>query len=96
MIEIQDLAFRYRGNEAYALSGVSLSIPLGAIVGITGPASSGKTTLTRAINGLIPHMFAGDYAGSVKIGEPRGMAGTPGHPKAVLRMATGTPRPRAA
>ena len=52
MIEIQDLAFRYRGNEAYALSGVSLSIPLGAIVGITGPASSGKTTLTRAINGF--------------------------------------------
>jgi len=70
MIEIQDLAFRYRGNEAYALSGVSLSIPLGALVGITGPASSGKTTLMRAINGLIPHMFAGDYAGSVKIGEP--------------------------
>jgi branched-chain amino acid transport system ATP-binding protein len=36
------------------LKGISLSVPDGKIVGIVGPNGHGKTTLLRAISGLVP------------------------------------------
>ena len=36
-------------------------------MGITGAAGSGKSTLTYALNGIIPHCYPGDFYGSVKI-----------------------------
>ncbi|MFR3090930.1 MAG: hypothetical protein ACLTMP_03610 [Eggerthella lenta] len=49
------------------VSGIDLDIPDGAFVGITGAASSGKSTLTYALNGIIPHCYPGDYHGSVVV-----------------------------
>ena len=68
MIEIQELTFTYREEPSPALSGVSLSVPDGAFLGVIGPAGAGKTTLTRAISGVIPHHYTGDYYGSVRVG----------------------------
>jgi energy-coupling factor transport system ATP-binding protein len=67
MIEIRDFSFRYREGEAPAVRDISLSIPDGAFVGITGAAGSGKSTLTYAMNGIIPHCYPGDFYGSVTI-----------------------------
>ena len=39
----------------------------GAFVGVTGAAGSGKSTLTYAINGIIPHCYPGDFYGSVRV-----------------------------
>jgi branched-chain amino acid transport system ATP-binding protein len=36
------------------LKGISLSVPDGKVVGIVGPNGHGKTTLLRAISGLVP------------------------------------------
>ena len=36
-------------------------------MGITGAAGSGKSTLTYAFNGIIPHCYPGDFYGSVTI-----------------------------
>ena len=36
------------------LKGISLSVPDGTIVGIVGPNGHGKSTLLRAISGLVP------------------------------------------
>ena len=36
-------------------------------MGITGAAGSGKSTLTYAFNGIIPHCYPGDFYGSVII-----------------------------
>lgn len=67
MIEIKDFSFRYREGAGFAVKGVNLSIPTGAFVGITGAAGSGKSTLTYAFNGIIPHCYPGDFYGSVLV-----------------------------
>lgn len=67
MITIENLTFRYRDSKENALENINLIINEGDFVGITGESGAGKTTLTYAINGIIPHSYSGDYYGSVKI-----------------------------
>ena len=67
MIDIQDLTFTYKDEPAPALSGISLTVTDGAFLGIIGPAGAGKTTLIRAVSGIIPHHYTGDYYGSVRV-----------------------------
>mgnify|MGYP002761849307 FL=1 len=67
MIEVRNFSFRYRGASAPAVHDVSLSIPAGSFVGVTGAAGSGKSTLTYALNGIVPHCYRGDFFGSVLI-----------------------------
>ncbi|WP_245593479.1 peptidase domain-containing ABC transporter [Azospirillum halopraeferens] len=51
-ITLTDVRFRYPGAVPFALDGVSLSIEPGSIVGIMGRSGSGKTTITRLLQGL--------------------------------------------
>ena len=67
MIEIRDFSFRYREMEEPAVQDINLSIPSGSFVGITGAAGSGKSTLTYALNGIVPHCYPGDFFGSVLV-----------------------------
>lgn len=67
MIEVSQLSFRYREGEDLLLKDINLVIPDGSFVGVTGAAGSGKSTLTYALNGIIPHCYPGDFYGSVKI-----------------------------
>lgn len=67
MIQLRDFGFRYREHAECAVHDVNLDIPQGAFVGITGAAASGKSTLTYALNGIIPHCYPGDFYGSVVI-----------------------------
>jgi len=47
--------------------GFDLTVPEGEIVVLAGPSGCGKSTLLRSVNGLIPHMYSGDYEGDVKV-----------------------------
>ena len=67
MIEIKDFTFRYRESSEPVVKDINLTIPDGVFVGITGAAGSGKSTLTYAMNGIIPHCYPGDFYGSVTI-----------------------------
>lgn len=67
MIEIKDFTFQYREADTPVVKDINLVIDTGAIVGITGAAGSGKSTLTYAMNGIIPHCYPGDFYGSVRI-----------------------------
>ena len=67
MIEIKDFTFRYREGSSPVVHDVNLVIPDGSFVGITGSAGSGKSTLTYAMNGIIPHCYPGDFFGSVTV-----------------------------
>ncbi len=52
IIEAKNLCVRYRGVEA--LSDLSFSVEKGDYLGIVGPNGSGKTSLVKAILGLVP------------------------------------------
>ena len=67
MIQFNDFSFQYREGTEPVLYNVSLAIPDGTFVGITGAAGSGKSTLTYAINGIIPHCYPGDFYGEVSV-----------------------------
>ena len=67
MIEFRDFAFRYRESADPVVGDINLVIPDGTFVGITGAAGSGKSTLTYAMNGIIPHCYPGDFYGEVLI-----------------------------
>lgn len=67
IIEVSNLSFRYPGAEADTLRNVNLTIERGDFVAIVGGNGSGKTTLCKSFNGLIPHYWAGDFAGEVLI-----------------------------
>ena len=68
ILEISGLNFRYPDSPKKAVSDFNLTVPEGEIVVLAGPSGCGKSTLLRAVNGLIPHMYSGDYAGEVKVG----------------------------
>jgi ATP-binding cassette, subfamily B, bacterial HlyB/CyaB len=51
-IEFEDVTFHYPGSAAPAIKDVSFSIAPGQTVGIVGRSGSGKTTITRLLQGL--------------------------------------------
>ena len=66
MIEFKDVSFRYQESEqANSLCHIDLQIPDGQVVLLCGRSGCGKTSLTRLVNGLIPHYFAGELSGKV-------------------------------
>ena len=68
MIEINNVTFTYKSEKrSGGIRNVSLTIPDGQFVVLCGESGCGKTTLTRLINGLIPHYFEGELDGCVTI-----------------------------
>ena len=52
-IEIKNASFAYPGSERQAISGVSISIKRGEVVGIAGGNGSGKSTIVKMLSGLL-------------------------------------------
>ncbi len=64
-IEYKDFSFRYIHQKGKALEGITLEIESGSVIGILGPAGAGKSTLVKALNGLVPLVDIGYQDGDV-------------------------------
>jgi ATP-binding cassette subfamily B multidrug efflux pump len=53
-VVLDEVSFTYPGAGSPALRAVSLTVPAGSLVGVTGPVGAGKSALARVITGLFP------------------------------------------
>jgi len=67
MVTIENLNFKYKSGDDFALKDINLTIKKKEFIGVIGNSGAGKTTLTCALNGIIPHHYPGDFYGMVKI-----------------------------
>lgn len=67
MIKIDHISFSYGGENENtgAVRDIDLNIEDGQFVVLCGESGCGKTTITRLINGLIPHYYEGKMTGEV-------------------------------
>ncbi|MGE0416574.1 MAG: peptidase domain-containing ABC transporter [Acetobacteraceae bacterium] len=61
-ISFQDVSFTYSGTKRPALDRVTFSVPAGTMLGIVGRSGSGKSTMTRLLQGINR-----EYSGFLKI-----------------------------
>ena len=66
-VEIDDLTYTYPGAPQPTLRDISLQIPKGDFLAVVGNNGCGKSTLCKALNGLIPHFITGTMEGSVRV-----------------------------
>lgn len=63
MIELRDVSFQYENSDKESVSHINMSVVKGECVLLCGKSGCGKTTITKLINGLIPHMSSGRKEG---------------------------------
>jgi HlyB family type I secretion system ABC transporter len=61
-IEFDDVTFRYEGSKTPALDKMTFKVPAGTMLGLVGRSGSGKSTVTRLLQGINR-----DYSGAIKI-----------------------------
>ena len=67
LARVENLSFSYPEATAPALDAVSLELEAGQVVALLGPSGGGKSTLLRALAGLVPHFHGGSFAGRVEV-----------------------------
>jgi len=76
ILSLSKVSFRYPEQKRSALTEVSLDIQKGEFLAILGGDGSGKSTLCKTLNGLIPHHVKGVFSGDVLL-EGRSTRSTP-------------------
>ncbi|HKP52117.1 MAG TPA: ATP-binding cassette domain-containing protein [Chloroflexia bacterium] len=67
IISINNVTYRYPGGDGAALRDFSLDVEEGEFLLVAGVSGAGKSTLLRLLNGLVPHFYGGEVAGSVMV-----------------------------
>ena len=67
MISIQDVSYFYNRSKGEQIKKISMEIDKGEIILLCGKSGSGKTTVTKLVNGLIPHFLEGSLSGDIYI-----------------------------
>jgi energy-coupling factor transport system ATP-binding protein len=67
MISVKGLTFSYSDSIFPSIDDVSIEIGNSDFILLTGPSGSGKSSLCRVFNGLIPHFYGGTVAGRVSV-----------------------------
>lgn len=81
MIDLHGLSYAYPDTEHQLFDGLDLHVDAGDLLLVAGVSGTGKSTLLRVINGLVPHFHGGVLGGTVRVDGrdpvdlgPRGMA----------------------
>ncbi|MCA1834085.1 MAG: ABC transporter ATP-binding protein, partial [Actinobacteria bacterium] len=67
MIDVERLSYTYPRSAGRAIDDVTLTIDDGDFVLIAGDSGGGKSTLVRAMIGLVPHFYGGAFDGRVRV-----------------------------
>ena len=67
MIKFSNVSLIYPNSTTTVLENLNLEIQEGELVLVIGPTGSGKSSLLRLINGLVPHHTGGILAGDVSV-----------------------------
>lgn len=65
-IKIENFYYAYRKQEL-VLHNINLEIEQGSFTVIAGPSGAGKTTLCKAMTGIVPFYMGGGYSGEVEV-----------------------------
>lgn len=65
--ELDGVSFRYPGSRTDALRDESWNVATGSFTLVVGPSGSGKSSLLRCLNGLVPHFSGGSFGGQVLV-----------------------------
>jgi energy-coupling factor transport system ATP-binding protein len=67
-VTFEDVTFTYPGSRSPAIVQASFTLSEGSFVLVAGATGTGKSTLLRAMNGLVPHFSGGEFSGRVLVG----------------------------
>lgn len=70
-VEFRGFSYKYKAGYDWVLRDLNFKIEPGEFVLIAGRSGSGKSTIIRCINGLIPHKYGGVYEGDVLVNGER-------------------------
>jgi len=86
LVEVRDLIFSYPDTPEPTIKDLSLSLYPGELVILAGPSGCGKSTLCRHLNGVIPHLSAGQVLSGQVVVDGMDVSETPVH---ILSCAVG-------
>lgn len=66
VINVENFYFAYKKSDL-VLRNVSFEVKKGSFTVLTGPSGAGKTTLCKAMTGIVPYYMGGRYSGDVKV-----------------------------
>ena len=66
VIKLDNFYFAYKRSDL-VLKDINLDIKKGSFTAITGPSGAGKTTLCKAMTGIVPYYMGGRYSGDVQV-----------------------------
>jgi energy-coupling factor transporter ATP-binding protein EcfA2 len=64
---VEGLAFRYRDRDRPAIKDITFELERGQLMLVAGSSGCGKTTLIRAVNGLVPRSYKGELTGQIRV-----------------------------
>jgi energy-coupling factor transport system ATP-binding protein len=67
LVEMASFNYRYPGAARLALDDVDLELAEGELVVLAGRSGSGKSTVLRAMSGLVPHYHGGEVSGTLEV-----------------------------
>lgn len=67
LVSLEEVSFTYQGADTASVVDLSFQVFAGQCLLLCGPSGCGKTTVTKLVNGLVPHYQEGKRSGRVTV-----------------------------